>query len=247
MRAPFQVLVIPFRRTAAGTEFAILRRSDAGWWQFVAGGGEDEETPIQAARRETREEIGLSDAVQWIALDSMNTVPKSSFGAADSWAPDFYVVPEHCFAVDAGEHSIRLSREHTEFLWAQYDEACRVLMWDSNRNALWELNERLKDVEQSGCQGGLSVSGRIGRRKRLLEQDALGRTPLFYAAETGLEEDVMEMIFSLRGTGLGPTRLTLIATKDHSGLTAADVAEQNGHEQIARLLRVEQARMEYHE
>ena len=85
------------------------------------------------------------------------------------------------------------------------------------------------------------------RRKRFLEQDALGRTPLFYAAEKGLEEEVWEIIFSFRGTGLSPTRLKLITTKDHSGLTAADVAEQNGHKEIAHLLRKQQARMEYYE
>lgn len=85
------------------------------------------------------------------------------------------------------------------------------------------------------------------RRQRLFEQDALGRTPLFYAAEKGLEEDVKEMIFSLRGTGLGPPRLSLITTEDHAGLTAADVAEKNGHEEIAHLLRSEQGRMEYFE
>ncbi len=91
------------------------------------------------------------------------------------------------------------------------------------------------------------IAARAERRKNLLEQDALGRTPLFYAAEDGLEEEVREMIYSLRGTGLGPARLELIATKDHAGLTAADVAEQNGHKEIARLLRVEQGRMEYYE
>lgn len=85
------------------------------------------------------------------------------------------------------------------------------------------------------------------RRKRLLTQDVLGRTPLFYAAEKGLEEEVWEIIFRFRGTGLGPPRLALITTKDHSGLTAADVAEQNGHMEIAHLLRKEQARMEYYE
>jgi len=85
------------------------------------------------------------------------------------------------------------------------------------------------------------------RRKLLFEQDDHGRTPLFYAAEKGLEEEVSEMIFSLRGTGLSLPRLKLITTKDHSGLTAADVAEKNGHKKIARLLRVEQGRMEYFE
>ena len=85
------------------------------------------------------------------------------------------------------------------------------------------------------------------RRARLLEQDARGRTSLFDAVEKGLEEEVWAIISSFRGTGLSPTRLRLITTKDHSGLTAADVAEQHGHEEIARLLRVEQARMEYYE
>ena len=87
----------------------------------------------------------------------------------------------------------------------------------------------------------------VERRKRLLEQDVLGRTSLFYAAEKGLEEEVREIIFSFRGTGLSPTRLSLITAQDHSGLTAADVAEQNGHKEIARLLRVERGRMEYFE
>ena len=85
------------------------------------------------------------------------------------------------------------------------------------------------------------------KRRDLFEQDARGRTPLFYAAERGLEEEVSRMIFSLRGTGLSLPRLKLITTKDHSGLTAADVAEENGHKEIARLLRVEQGRMEYFE
>jgi hypothetical protein len=85
------------------------------------------------------------------------------------------------------------------------------------------------------------------QRDRLFEQDALGRTPLFYAAEKGLQAEVEEMIFSLQGTGLAPARLSLITMRDRAGLTAADVAEQNGHEEIARLLRGEQGRMEYYE
>ena len=63
----------------------------------------------------------------------------------------------------------------------------------------------------------------------------------------GLYEQVWEMIYSLRGTGLSPTRLALISIKDHAGFTAADLAEQNGHEEIERLLRSEQGRMEWFE
>ena len=116
-----------------------------------------------------------------------------------------------------------------------------------------ESEEPNKESGPTESTGGLRQAFRelldslADRRKRLTEQDIVGRTPLFYAAEKGLEEEVKEIIFSFRGTGMFPPRLALIAQKDVLGLTAADVAEQNGHEEIARLLRSEQGRMEFFE
>jgi dATP pyrophosphohydrolase len=159
MRARFQVLVIPFRNVAAGVEFAVLRRRDDGAWQFVAGGGGDDETPLQAAVRETREEIGLDGDL--VPLDSRSTVPKDCFAAAASWGPGVYVIPEHCFAVNAGDAALALSAEHTELRWLPSDEARGLLRWDSNRNALWELHERLKGAGRSARPG---TSGRRAGR-----------------------------------------------------------------------------------
>jgi dATP pyrophosphohydrolase len=148
MRAPFQVLVIPFRRRTCGIEYAVLRRADIGWWQFVSGGGEDDETPLRAAERETEEELGIAGRNRLVRLDSMATVPKDSFAASWAWGEDVYVIPEYCFAIDVAEREIVLSSEHTELRWVGYDEARDLLRWDGNRNALWELKERL------GKEGG---------------------------------------------------------------------------------------------
>ncbi|HKK21126.1 MAG TPA: NUDIX pyrophosphatase [candidate division Zixibacteria bacterium] len=142
MRAPFQVLVLPFRHTPAGTEYAVLKRSDDGYWQFVADDGEDDESPEEAACREAKEETGLIGDL--MPLDSYSTVPKSCFADADSWGADVFVIPQHCFALDAGSSAIVLSSEHTEIRWLSYVEATGLLKWDSNRNALWELNDRLR-------------------------------------------------------------------------------------------------------
>ena len=84
-------------------------------------------------------------------------------------------------------------------------------------------------------------------RHYLFDQDSAGRTTLFYAAEKGDLEQVRQIIFSLSGTGLSLQRLSLITIVDASGLTAADVAEQAGHVEIASLLRSEQGRMEFFE
>ena len=44
-RAPFQVLVLPYRCNPAGDiDYAIFSRSDDSCWQGIAGGGEDIES-----------------------------------------------------------------------------------------------------------------------------------------------------------------------------------------------------------
>ena len=85
------------------------------------------------------------------------------------------------------------------------------------------------------------------RGANLFARDSEGRTSLFYAAERGDLEQVRRIIYSLAGTGLSCQRLALLVIKDSSGLTASDVAERAGHEEIADLLRGEQMRMEFFE
>ena len=81
-----------------------------------------------------------------------------------------------------------------------------------------------------------TLTGAISSQE-LFDRDDRGRTPLFYAAEKGLRREVEAMIASLPSTGFYPQRLGFIQIEDNEGLTAADVAEQNGHKEIAELLR----------
>jgi len=143
-RQPVQVLVIPFRKVSSGYEFCLMKRSDANYWQFVAGGAEDNETPLEAARRESHEEAGLPLSSEVIALDSMCCVPANIFRDWKQWPEGTYVVKEFAFAVRVLNESIKLSNEHTESQWLSYDEAMKLLKWDSNRTALWELSQRLR-------------------------------------------------------------------------------------------------------
>lgn len=144
-RAPFQVIVIPFRQGAGDTyEFAALRRSDKGYWQSVSGGGEDDESPEEAAVRELREEAGVHGR-PLIRLASMCTVPAWHFAPRSAWPPDLYVLPEYAFAVDVTGIELTVSDEHVAAAWGSYAEIAAMLHWDSNRTALWELNQRLTD------------------------------------------------------------------------------------------------------
>ena len=50
MRAAFQILAIPYRIIDGTPRYCVFHRADHDQWQFIAGGGEDEETPLEAAK-----------------------------------------------------------------------------------------------------------------------------------------------------------------------------------------------------
>lgn len=144
-RAPYQVLVLPYYRSAGGTlKYAILQRSDfpTPCWQGLAGGGEGEEAPLAAARREAFEEGSISSDRPMISLDSLVTIPVHNFGGF-IWGPLCYVIPEYSFGVELESEELTLSDEHLVFRWENFDTAHALLKWDSNKNALWELNQRI--------------------------------------------------------------------------------------------------------
>ena len=59
MRAPYQTLTILYKKENKQIKFAIFYRNSHPIWQFVSGGGEDNETPIETVVREIKEETNL--------------------------------------------------------------------------------------------------------------------------------------------------------------------------------------------
>ncbi len=144
-RAAFQVLVLPYLEAKDGTfRYALFRRADAKYWQGVAGGGEQGESPLDAARREAQEEAGIPPNTAFVALDSTTTIPVVHVTGDFRWGPDVLVIPEHTFGARCTAPELQLSDEHTEYRWCSFDEATANLQWDSNRSALWELDHRLR-------------------------------------------------------------------------------------------------------
>jgi dATP pyrophosphohydrolase len=144
MRAPFQVLVFPYQILNEQPRYLIGQRSDNGAWQAISGGGEDNESTLEAAKRELKEETYLIGC-DWQQLDSMCMLPKVYYAGHESWANHQFVVPEYSFSVRVSAEP-QLSNEHTKFRWCSFQEASEYLKYDSNKIALWELNQRLQRV-----------------------------------------------------------------------------------------------------
>ena len=148
-RAPFQILIILFHKNDELIKYCIFERKQPhNQIQFVAGGGEDEETPEEAAARELREETGITVS-SFLPLKSLCYIPTNIFSLEQRkiWGNELYVIPEYSFAVELKTtDEIKLSVEHANFKWVTYEEAQRLLKWDSNKTALYELNSILRNI-----------------------------------------------------------------------------------------------------
>ncbi len=145
-RAPFQVLVFPYRiQSNKKVLYAIFKRkaSTGGFWQGIAGGGEEFESPLEAAQREALEEAGIPPTSEYIRLDSCAMIPVIDV-CGFLWGENVLVIPEYCFGVRVEGEQLQLSDEHIEYKWLDYSAAKNLLYWNSNKTALWELDYRIR-------------------------------------------------------------------------------------------------------
>lgn len=146
-RAKYQVLVIPYKKNDNGVLYCIFKRSDMKeCWQFIAGGGEEEDkTPLVSAQREAFEEAGISSEMHFTELETKCSISTEHFkNARTAWGDDCLVIAEHCFAVEMKSEDISISHEHECFEWVDYSTAKERLKYDSNKVALWELDNKIK-------------------------------------------------------------------------------------------------------
>jgi len=144
MRQPYQTLIFPYKKENGEYKYAIFLREDMKVWQGICGGGEEGETILETAKRETFEESGISKASKFIQLDTITTMPVIAVTGKFTWGENVFVIKEYCFGVDATNIQIKLSDEHLNYKWVNFEEAEKLLKWDSDKTAIWELNERLK-------------------------------------------------------------------------------------------------------
>lgn len=144
-RAPYNVLVLPYYIYENNVEYCIFKRSDMNIWQFIAGGGEDDEEPRTAAIRECLEEASISPNSNYRRLVSMGYVSLENFSekVRQAWE-EKSVIPVFTFSVNLDKKDIVISDEHTGFKWCNYTEARERLHFDLDKTALYELNEEIK-------------------------------------------------------------------------------------------------------
>ena len=99
------------------------------YWDFPRGNVEDSETEQQAARREIEEETGITD---------ITFVP--SFKEKISWTyrRDGKLVQKSVtfFFARTNQATVRISKEHLDYSWLDYNDAMERLTYDTAKNVL---------------------------------------------------------------------------------------------------------------
>jgi len=134
------VQVFVFRDTAGRNhEFLLIQRAPdepvyPNMWQMVTGYVEDGETAYEAARRELEEETGLRVSWLWV-------VPYiASFYNARSDLIE--QIPVFAAQVDGGA-AVKLSHEHSDHAWLDFDSALSRLVFPGHIRGLQVLNEHV--------------------------------------------------------------------------------------------------------
>lgn len=177
-RAPLQVLVLPFRQlTGDDLAFAVFRRSDDSAWQGLAGGGEGSESPIEAARREAREEAGIPPTTPLYLLEMMDFVPVTCFSARAECLPTPTSFP------------------NTSSLWTSVDKSCACRTSTQSfaglptpRRTACSLTTATRPRYGSFPSGSHEVTFSSPRRRRRLGH-AVGREQPLAAAEEHVRVD----------------------------------------------------------
>ena len=138
MRKQKSAGIVLFRNISNENEFLLLNYPQ-GHWDFIKGKVEQNETPHETAIRETKEETGITN-IEFVD------------GFEESVEYDFRFKKEDIhkkvifFLAKTNEKNIKLSHEHNDYLWLEYNDALKKTTFENAKNVLTKANEFLSST-----------------------------------------------------------------------------------------------------
>jgi len=130
-----------FRRNPATSkpEFLVLRHRD-GHWDFPKGHVERHESPKVAARRELREETGISVLKEYEFKSAIHYKYQSL--GKQVFKKVYYFLGEVSMDTE-----VKISKEHFGFAWLGFDELYQQLKFSTQKKLLEEANSFIENAK----------------------------------------------------------------------------------------------------
>ena len=127
--------IVLFRNDSDKNKFLLLNYPQ-GHWDFVKGKVEQNETPHETAIRETGEETGITN-IEFIDGFEESVEYYFRFKKEDIHKKVIF------FLAKTDEKNIKISHEHNDYLWLEYDDALKKTTFENAKNVLSKANEFL--------------------------------------------------------------------------------------------------------
>lgn len=142
-KRPESVLVVLY----SGSDVLMLqRKDDPEFWQSVTGTMEENETSLETAYREVREETGIVCTPDFHPIIDGKTT--AQYTIRPQWqyryAPDTKVNTEYAFSVEIARDSEIALTEHLAYLWLPKQQAIQKAWSPSNQEAIAKFVPELK-------------------------------------------------------------------------------------------------------
>jgi len=127
---------IIFRRDS-GLHYLLLHYP-SGHWDFVKGKIEINENPHNTVVRETKEETGVTDLV---FVDGFEESVQYDFQYDGKLIHKKVIF----FLAKTNTEKIKISHEHLDFVWLEFNEALKKITYQNARSVLLRANQLLVD------------------------------------------------------------------------------------------------------
>ena len=127
--------IVLFRNDSDKNEFLLLNYPQ-GHWDFVKGKIEQNETSHETALRETKEETGITN-IEFVDDFEESVEYDFRFKKEDIHKKVIF------FLAKTNEKNIKLSHEHNDYLWLEYNDALKKTTFENAKNVLTKANKFL--------------------------------------------------------------------------------------------------------
>ena len=127
--------IVLFRNDSNKNEFLLLNYPQ-GHWDFIKGKVEQNETPHETALRETKEETGISN-IEFIDCFEESVEYNFRFKKEDIHKKVIF------FLAKTSEKNIKLSHEHNDYLWLEYNDTLKKTTFENAKIVLSKANDFL--------------------------------------------------------------------------------------------------------
>ena len=130
--------IVFFRKIEDRIEFLLLHYP-SGHWDLVKGHIENNETAKEAAKRESKEETGITD-VKFIDGFEEEIEYYFKYDNQDIHKKVIF------FLSEAKQDRITLSDEHLDFIWLNFENATKKITFDTAKQIVKKANDLLQSL-----------------------------------------------------------------------------------------------------